>query len=37
MVVSRLCCHARMVFVPLWIHDDELIRLVTDVEKESKI
>lgn len=26
-----------MVFVPLWIHDDGLIRLVTDVDKESKI
>lgn len=34
MVVSRLYSHARIVFVPLWIHDDGLIRLVTDVDEE---
>lgn len=37
MVVSRLCSHARMFFVPLWIHDDGLMRLVIDVEEELKI
>lgn len=32
MVVSRLCSHSSMVFVPLWIHDDGLVR-VTDVDE----